>query len=102
LFCKLGSDVSLDPINSPPVSTQITYNNFEPIFAYFFNGNKINIYGYSSILASRLMVTTSYSSSQPSFVTMSYNHRFGTFTWIGNKVWVVGRNDPNGKLKNNQ
>jgi hypothetical protein len=96
----LFTDVSLDPLNSPPISlSQMVFYTFEPYFA-FFNGSKIYVYGYSLSSAyygvTRMMFTTTYSSSQCNFVRMNSIHQNGMYAWIGNRVWVVGGYNPPG------
>ncbi len=102
LFCKLGTDISLDPINSPPISLS-SYSPFDAYFAYF-SGSKLNIYGFSSSPLSygvtRMMFSASFSSPHAQVIQMSDNHVDGFYTWIGNRVWVVGGNVPPGKLEN--
>ena len=77
------------------------YPAFAAYFAYFFNGSQINIYGYSTSYygITTLMLTTRYSSSLFDFSYMSTNHRSGSYSWIGNRVWVVGGYNPPGKLR---
>jgi len=47
-----------------------------------------------------MMFSASFSSPHAQVIQMSDNHVDGFYTWIGNRVWVVGGNVPPGKLEN--
>jgi hypothetical protein len=88
-------DFSLDPLNSPPISHP-SYSPFRMFFGFMGSGNKVNFFGDKDVYpagVNNVMVSNDFGNAASAQTASSIHHVYGTYTWIGNRVWVVGGTD---------
>ena len=89
-------DISFDPVNSPPIVSNI-HTDLNNVYGFLANGGQAYYYGIWN--GGYYLANTSIWLNTRTAPGLELKHHVGSAQWVGSRFWIVGGYSPSGKRK---